>query len=157
MTKVAHVWIPVIDAKPRGPEEVEVEPLGGDRYRVLCPSRFAYGLAVGDEIEIDETSRFGFRTLRRSGNLTVWFYAPARGAEQSLAAAARDLVEELGATIEGTPERMMIVTVPLAVGWQRIEVVMNGVAATAPGTTWEYANVYDPIDGKTPLNWWRHG
>jgi hypothetical protein len=74
---------------------------------VLCPPRFAYGLAVGDEIELDDQTPLGFRTLVRSGNLTVWFYASVRGQEPALASAARELVGPIGATIEGTPDRML--------------------------------------------------
>jgi hypothetical protein len=153
MARPAHVQIPIIDSEPRGAEEVEVEPLGESRYRVLCPPRFAHGLAVGDEIELDATARFGFRTLRRSGNLTVWIYLPARDAEHRVTDDARRLIAELGATLEGTPPWMIILTVPLGAGWQRIEAAMKGVA-TILGATWEYANVYDPADGKTPLGWW---
>jgi hypothetical protein len=154
MKRPAHVLIPVINDARRGSEEVEVEPLGGDRYRVLCPPRFAYGLAVGDEIELDDQTPFGFRTVVRSGNLTVWFYVRERGQERALANAARDLVGPIGATIEGTPDRMLILTVPLSAGWGPIEAVMNRIAAALPGTSWEYGNVYDPQDGKTPIKWW---
>ena len=38
----------------------------------------------------------------------------------------------------------MIVTVPLTVGWRRVALVMDAIAATSPGTSWEYANVYRP-------------
>jgi hypothetical protein len=155
MVHPVHVLIPVIDSETHGPEEVEVEPLGESRYRVLCPPRLAYGLAVGDEIELDETLRFGFRTVRRSGNLTVWVYLPSEGAEHAVTERARQLVIGLGGTFEGTPPRMIILTLPLGAGWERIEAGMNAFVATVPGSTWEYANVYDPVDGKTPLNWWR--
>ncbi len=150
-----HVLIPVIDSKQEQSEEVEVEPLGENRYRVLCPPRFVHGLAVGDEIELAEHTPAGFHVVRRSGNLTVWFFAPEAGDEVQLAAAGREMLPGVAGTLEGTPAQMMVVTVPLASGWKPIEGVMNAIAARVPGASWYYANVYDPIDGCTPLGWWK--
>lgn len=154
MLHVLHLLLPVVDeGGTRGREEVEVEALGEDRYRVLCPPRFVYALAVGDEIKTDASSA-GFRTLRRSRNLTVWIYVEDANGVLAVAEAAESVAASIGATIEGTPPKRIIITVPLSAGWQKNEVAISALCSSVPGVSWEYANVFDSVTHE-PLNLWK--
>lgn len=141
---MVHLKIPVWTEKGwRGPEEVEARDLGGGRFVILCPPRFAYGLAVGDEIELVPESPVGFRVTRRSRNLTIWVYAVMKESVSPLAERARQVLPSIGAVLEGTPPAMLIVTAPLDAGWKEIERLMNDLVSAVPGASWEFANVYE--------------
>ncbi len=155
MSQVVHIRIPVWSAEGwLGPELVEAREAAGGRFVILCPPRFAYGLAVGDEIELDATRPAGFRVTRHSRNLTIWVYCQTDASARALASASATLLSEISATLEGVPNGMLIITAPLAAGWSAIEAVMNQLVARDPTACCEYANVYDVEDGVTPLNWW---
>jgi hypothetical protein len=156
MTPRLHILIPVWTEGEWGqPEEVEVREVKGGRYVVLSPPRFAYGLAVGDEIELVSDQPAGFRVVKHSENLTVWVFAIDADSVPGLAAQAQERLREVNGVLEGALKSMLIVTVPLSSGWERIEAVMKDLVATVHEATWEYANVYDVEDGKTPLGWWK--
>jgi hypothetical protein len=52
---------------------------------------------------------------------------------------------------------MLVLTVPLAAGWDAIESSMNAAVERLGASSWLYGNVYDPSDGVTPLRWWEEG
>ncbi len=122
---------------------------------ILCPPRFAYGLAVGDEIELDAARPAGFRVTRHSGNLTVWVYCQSDETAAAVSATATKVLTRVSGVVEGTPSQMVIITAPLHAGWSEIEATLNELATVFPDTSWEYANVYEVEDGVTPLNWWK--
>ncbi|MER2561651.1 MAG: DUF4265 domain-containing protein [Myxococcaceae bacterium] len=155
MHDLTHVPIPVWSSKGwLGPEHVEARKLANGRFVILCPPRFAYGLAVGDEIELDAATPAGFRVTRHSGNLTVWVYCQSDAAAAAVSATAAKVLPRVSGVVEGTPSQMVIITVPLHAGWSEIEVTLNELAREFLDTSWEFANVYEVEDGVTPLNWW---
>ncbi len=151
---LVHIPIPVREASGRwvGPEMVEARPLDGGVFEVLCPPRFAEGLAVGDLISLDTTPR-GFRTIRHGRNLTIWIFAEQQDQVVELASRSRAAAKSIDVTVEGTPPRMVIITAALRVGWTTIEASMNSIVDGIDGARWYYGNVYDPETG-APLNWW---
>ena len=50
---------------------------------------------------------------------------------------------------------MIVFTIPVSAGFAAVARMFDSVVAQHPGSQWLYGNVYDPKDGKTPLDWWR--
>ena len=49
---------------------------------------------------------------------------------------------------------LTVFTIPFRAGFAAIEAAMNRYRSAVPRGEWYYANVYDPADDSTPLNWW---
>lgn len=153
---MADIVLPVfVDGQRSGEEAIPAEPLGGNRFRLAVSPGMLEGLAAGDEIEVDETERLGYRILRRSGNLCVWFYfgEPVHELHPGVRALATE-VEAIGGWLDGGYSRLVVFTIPVASGFEAVEDVLDFAAALHPGSMWLYGNVYDQSDGSTPLGWW---
>ena len=148
--------VPVFsNGAPQGEETLPVVPLGGRRYRLLASPGFVEGLAAGDEFELDTGAIRGVRVLRRGGNLCVWFYHSEPLDETSDATAdVRGVAESLGGSLDGGYSRMLVLTIPLAAGFDAVAAAFDEAVRRHGGSAWLYGNVYDPSDGITPLNWW---
>jgi hypothetical protein len=139
----------------QGEESLPVVALGGGRYRLLASPGFVEGLAAGDEFVLDPSEACGHRVLRRGGNLCVWFYHTEPLSEGSAATAdVRRVAESLGGHLDGGYSRMLVLTVPLAAGFDFVAQAFDDAVRRHAGSAWLYGNVYDPSDGITPLNWW---
>jgi hypothetical protein len=64
-------------------------------------------------------------------------------------------VARIGGRLDGSIERGLAYTLPLEAGFPAIERVFIDWAAEHPGWEWFFGNVYDPVDGVTPLNRWK--
>jgi len=156
---MSDIVLPVfVDNQRCGEEAIPAEPLGGNRFRLAVSPGMLEGLAAGDEIEVDETERLGYRILRRGGNLCVWFYfpEPVHAQHPDVRALAAE-VGPVGGWLDGGYARMVVFTIPVTSGFEAVEAVLDGAAALHPGSTWLYGNVYDQRDGSTPLEWWLAG
>lgn len=132
-------------------EYVEVEALGDDSYLLLFSPGFVQGIAAGDEFKVLNQNG-EFEVTKRAGNIVVQVFS-----EEPVEPHKADLtkrVENLGGTLDGSIERGMVFTIPVAAGWRNIESLFNEFVAKTPTTEWLYGNVWDPKDEKTPLNWW---
>ena len=127
-------------------EELLVDPMGQDRYRVVASPGLVLGLASGDEIAVrgDKT----FRLLAHGGNVTVQVYGP-----HSTVNALAPVIGALGGWLDGRAPNLTVFTVPVSVGFPKIERALNEFVSNHSGTEWYFGNVYDE-DGVTPLNWW---
>jgi hypothetical protein len=132
-------------------EEVPVEPVGGDRFRVLASPGLLDGLAAGDVFERRADGRF--EVIERSGNLAVQIWYPDEDLGGRLHAELLPDVQALGGWLDGRTKGGSVVTFPLSAGFPHIERVLDEWVASAPAARWSYANVYDE-DGWTPLRWW---
>jgi hypothetical protein len=113
-------------------------------------------MAAGDEFELRPADPLGYRVLRRAGNLCVWFFFPEPGANRGPEAdELRQAVESLGGRLDGGGHTSLVFTIPVSAGFSAVEALFNQAEQVYPGSTWMYGNVYDPVDGRTPLNWWR--
>jgi hypothetical protein len=148
--------VPVFsNGAPQGEETLPVAALGDGRYVLLASPGFVEGLAAGDEFELDSSARGGVRVLRRGGNLCVWFYHAEQLDESSDATAdVRRVADSLGGRLDGGYSRMLVLTIPLAAGFDAVAAAFDDAVRRHPGSAWLYGNVYDPSDGITPLNWW---
>jgi hypothetical protein len=129
-------------------EEVLVESLGQDRYRVAATPGLVLGIAAGDEIRSPGDGRFSVTS--RGGNIAVQVYAdPDVGADVRPLTRA---LERLGGRLDGHEKNLWVFTVPSEAGFPAIEEALNAFQADNPGLEWYYGNVYD-TDGETPLGW----
>jgi hypothetical protein len=155
MIKKIKVPIRTDDRGPSAVEALDVEELGPNRYRLLYSPGLVEGLAAGDEFELVTVGPLGYRVLSRAGNVVVWFFFPVEGQNQGpLADSIKQSVEAIGGKLDGGGRTNLVFTIPVGVGFGRIEGVVQRAVKEIPGSTWMYGNVYDPVDGVTPLNWW---
>jgi hypothetical protein len=148
--------VPVFsDGTPRGEETLPVVALDHRRYLLLASPGFVEGLAAGDEFELDSNVSSGVRVLQRGGNLCVWFYGAEPLEEGSdVTSDLRHVAESLGGRLDGGYSRMLVLTVPVAAGFDVVAAAFDDAVRRHAGSTWLYGNVYDPSDGVTPLKWW---
>jgi hypothetical protein len=135
-------------------ESVLVEHLGGARYLVQASPGMLAGFAKGDEIELAPDDPFGYRVVRRGGNVCIQIYW---GELRQSAAALESQVRAVGGWCDGDTPGLLVFTVPVAAGFSAIEQIFEAATVRYPGSSWFYGNVYDPIDGVTPLDWWKPG
>ena len=157
MSDREQVLVPVVNGtgQRQGEEALPVAVLGPGRYRLLHSPGFVEGLASGDEFALVDDVLLGYRVLKHAQNLCVWLYFRQEVSEHSPEATeVRRGVEGLGGWLDGGYSRMLVFTVPLSAGFGPVEAVFDSAVARFPGSQWSYGNVYDPRDGKTPLNWW---
>jgi hypothetical protein len=154
----SEVRVPVYsDGERRGEESLPAVVVGTGRYRLLASPGFVEGLAAGDEFELAADTPQGYRVLARGGNLCIWFYFHEEvdaGSPETI-----DLSRTVGALagrLDGGWSRMLVLTVPLTAGWAVIEAAMNAAVTRLGASSWQYGNVYDPVDGMTPLRWWEN-
>jgi hypothetical protein len=131
-------------------EEVLVDGLGDRTYRLAASPGLVLGIAAGDVIELEAADESTFRILQRGGNLAVHVYS-----DRDTARLAAELAR-LGGWLDGQVKNLTIFTVPVSAGFNEVERALNDFAQRERGTEWYYGNVYDPVDGTTPLNWWVH-
>jgi hypothetical protein len=112
------------------------------------------GIAAGDEFRLlDEDGNF--EIVRRSGNIAVQVFS--RNPVDPVVEEVRRRVATIGGVLDGRIERGMVFTVPIQAGFSAIEELFNALVKDRPEMEWLYGNVYDTIDGVTPLNWWING
>ena len=131
-------------------EPVHVEPLGGNRYRVLYSPGLVYGVAAGDLVELERDGKFC--VVHRGGNIAVRVYSeePLAGVEPELTARVQ---AQLGGKLDGRVQMGLAYTVPASAGFSPIEQLFSAFCVSEAGLRWEYGNVYGE-DG-APLNWWQ--
>ena len=68
---------------------------------------------------------------------------------------ATEMIRECRGRLDGESENVLVYTVPVSVGFPTLEAAPKKIVARHPTIEWFYGNVYDPVDGTTPLNWWK--
>jgi hypothetical protein len=132
-------------------EPVHVENLGDDMFRLLYSPGLVLGIAAGDEFRLlgDDGA---FEVTRRGGNLAIQVYCTSSVPPHQ--AELEERVAQLGGTLDGSIDRGLAFTIPVTAGFAAIEAIFNTWVASHEGWDWYYGNVYDPVDGITPLCWW---
>lgn len=140
---------------PSGKPFVETLPVreldDGELQLVKSPA-FLKGLASGDVIKFLPLAG-EFEIVRRSGNLSVRVFSRSNIAR--LADALTGELERLGGELDLETPRMLVYSIHVSCGFATIETLLNGAIAQDSESMWMYGNVYDPVDGQTPLNWWQ--
>lgn len=133
-------------------EQVTVSPLEEPNCYCLSASpAFSKGLAKGDKIRLLNAGHF--EVIKHSGNLCIRVFAK-EGIDQ-LRKNLQSAIEKFEGSLDFQNDRMLVYSVPVIKGFTSIEEVFNQALPDSDQATWMYGNVYDPIDGTTPLNWWQ--
>ena len=131
-------------------EKVFANNIGDGCYQLTTSPVFARGAAKNDVIRLLTAGRF--EVEQHNGNLCVRVLAKHNIAliQQRLA----PLLKPLDAELDYQNERTLVYSINVKMGFDAIEEAMNEVITDSHQAMWLYANVYDPLDGETPLNWW---
>lgn len=133
-------------------EKLQVRELdSGDLQLVQSPA-FVKGLASGDVVRLNVDHK-EFEIVRRSGNLSIRVFS--RGDITALSDQLTPEIEKLGGELDRETDRMLVFSIHVSCGFSTIEQVLNQAVGADGNSAWMYGNVYDPIDGQTPLNWWQ--
>jgi hypothetical protein len=127
--------------------------LGGKRYRLIASPGLVEGLAAGDEIELDASVPSGFRMLRRSGQLCIWFYL-AKPAPSAADARVIRAADRLGGYLDGGRAQLRVLTIPVTAGFEAVARELDDAVRDLPGSRWLYGNVYEGGNPERPLEWW---
>ncbi len=134
-------------------ESVLADRVAPKTFRLVCSPGLAFGLAAGDEFILDRDADYGYRIVKRGGNVCVQFFL-----RRQISLAKGYLVpkvRDLDGFMDGEDEKLLVFTIPAKSGFDRIEGIFDTAKAEFPGAEWQYGNVYDPHDGVTPLDWWK--
>ena len=154
MSEAAPVELPLLAGMhPNGQpviENVQAQPLNGDRFRLLVSPLFVTGAAAGDEIRISQHQPGHFRVLQRSGQLAVRVICRVDIA--ALSEALTPEVELLGGRLDTETPRALVYSIHVGVGFQDIEALFDRHLGQRDDARWQYGNVYD--ERGEPLDWW---
>jgi hypothetical protein len=132
-------------------EEVPVEVLGPNRYRLLASPGILDGLAAGDTFTVDPESHL-YRVHEHGGNLCVQVWYPGLDLAGRVDAELVPAVTAMGGTLDGREQELSSFTIPLTAGMAAIERLFNDWVDRVDGATWSFGNAYEE-DGATPLAW----
>lgn len=132
-------------------EELLVDRLQDEVFRLVASPGLVLGLGAGDEIEVDPNSG-KFTVHKRGGNFAVWVYTND-GMDDAIESVA-SAVARLGGRLDGRKRTLVVFTIPADAGFPAVEEIFYRFVDENPSAEWYFGNVYDPADGVTPLNWW---
>lgn len=132
-------------------EEVPVEVLGPNRYRLLASPGILDGLAAGDTFTVDPISHL-YRVHVRGGNLCVQVWYPGLDLAGRVDAELVPPVTAMAGRLDGREQELSSFTIPLSAGMAAIEALFNEWVDSADGATWSFGNAYED-DGITQLPW----
>jgi hypothetical protein len=141
----------------RIPENLLVEVLGENRFRLVRSPGLVSGIAAGDQFELAPDEPFGYRLIKRGGNVCLQLFVETDKVED-VRGTLTALFERMGGRLDGDVAfktlANLVFTLPVDAGFPAIEAVMARAQRISPSCQWFYGNVYDSTDGVTPLNWW---
>ncbi|MBB5211689.1 DUF4265 domain-containing protein [Microbulbifer hydrolyticus] len=135
-------------------ERMQVRVNEDDSVQLVRSPAFIKGIASGDTIKVDrqDPEKPSFELIKRSGNLAVRVFC--RGDSTKLSDQLTPQLEKLGGELDMESPRLLVYSIHVSCGFAEIEQILNSVCDGA-NSVWYYGNVYDPVDGQTPLNWWQ--
>jgi len=132
-------------------EEVPVDVLAPNRFRLLASPGILDGLAAGDIFVIDPESAL-YRVKEHGGNLCVQVWYPGLDLAGRVDEELVPGVTAMNGTLDGREQELSSFTIPLSAGMPAIEQLFNDWVDSAEGATWSFGNAYED-DGITPLPW----
>ncbi|QIL90789.1 DUF4265 domain-containing protein [Microbulbifer sp. SH-1] len=135
-------------------ERLQVRVNDDDSVQLVRSPAFIKGIASGDTIKINrqDPEKPGFDLVKRSGNLAIRVFC--RDDSAKLSDQLSPQIEKLGGELDLESPRLLVFSIHVSCGFEEIEKILNSVCDGA-NSVWYYGNVYDPVDGQTPLNWWQ--
>jgi hypothetical protein len=133
-------------------EKLPVRELETGELQLVQSPAFMKGLASGDVIRCDVPNQ-EYEIVQRSGNLSVRVFS--RDCIEELGDLLTPELEKLGGELDLETPRMLVYSIHVSCGFSTIEDLLNRYVGKDGRSAWMYGNVYDPVDGQTPLNWWQ--
>jgi hypothetical protein len=134
-------------------EKIEVFVMEqADHYELKQSPLLVRGLAKGDIICVDQQYANKFKVVKHSGNLTVRVFR--KSDIEILESSLTPQVEMHDGSLDIKTDRALSYSIHVNLGFSAIESLFDNAMATYPDSVWYYGNVYDLVDGVTPLNWW---
>ncbi len=138
-----------IDGRDDAVEELLVQKVGDNRYRIASSPGMVQGLAANDIIALSGCDGTGFQLLQRGGCVAIHVFCEEERRNAIETALTHEL-GRIGGVLDGTMGRTgLCYTVSVAAGFAVIEGALRRVV----GDEWSYSNVYDEETGEL-LNWW---
>ncbi len=132
-------------------EPVHAFDKGNGIYQLQYSPGFVLGVAADDKVRI-LNSDGAFEVVERGGNLCIQLFSEVP--VFPFIPEIKEMVTTLGGTVDGSIEQGVVITIPFEVGFKTVEDAFNNYVEKHNGIEWYYGNVYDPVDGVTPLGWW---
>ena len=133
-------------------EKIDLLPHGQGLFKVAHSPGFSEGFAKGDTLLLGAKGQF--EVVDRSGWVVVWLFSQRMSSEDIKI--IRSQVAKISGHVDGGyQDSLLILNLPISAGFPMIENTANELASRLKDGEWQYGNVYDPVDGITPLNWWR--
>ncbi|AQQ69220.1 phosphotyrosine protein phosphatase [Microbulbifer agarilyticus] len=135
-------------------ERMQVKVNEDDSVQLVRSPAFIKGIASGDTIKVnrEDPEKPSFELVKRSGNLAVRIFC--RSDSTKLSDQLTPQLEKLGGELDLESPRLLVYSIHVSCGFEEIEKILNS-ACDGANSVWYYGNVYDPVDGQTPLNWWQ--
>ena len=133
-------------------EKLQVRELESGEMQLVQSPAFVKGIASGDVIKCDAPNQ-EFEIVQRSGNLSIRVFS--RDDISHYGDLLTPEIEKLGGELDIETPRMLVYSIHVSCGFSTIEDLLNQHVGQDGKSAWLYGNVYDPIDGQTPLNWWQ--
>lgn len=132
-------------------ERLQVKINEDDSCLLVRSPAFIKGIASGDTIKLEQGTQ-NFELIQRGGNLAIRIFS--RGDIAPLSENLTAQLEKLGGDLDLETPRMLVFSIHASCGFDKIEEILNRYCSS-DDVMWVYGNVYDPVDGRTPLNWWQ--
>ncbi len=131
-------------------EDIRAQALGDGCYRLLNSPVFVKGAVKGDVVRTFAAGQFEVEA--HGGNLGV--RVMARDDVSVIKQRLEPLLKPLNAELDYENARSLVYNIRIEQGFDAIEKAFTQALQNRDDAIWLYANVYDPVDGETPLNWW---
>ena len=131
-------------------EDIRAESVGDGCYRLLNSPVFVKGAVKGDIVRTFAAGQFEVET--HGGNLGV--RVMARDDVSVIKQRLEPLLKPLKAELDFENQRSLVYNIRIEQGFDAVEKAFSEALQGRDDAMWLYANVYDPVDGETPLNWW---
>ena len=131
-------------------EQVLAMPIGDNCYQLSTSPLFARGAAKGDVVRMLAAGRF--EVEQHNGNLCV--RVMARQGLEEIKQRLNAPLKAMEAELDFENERTLVYSIHVKAGFEKVEAAFNQALQGKEDAIWLYANVYDPLDGETPLDWW---
>ena len=131
-------------------QPVEVKCVSAGVYKILYSPGFVEDIAAGDFIRVIDEEKGIFNVIEYGGNVSVKISDIENIIDklQSL----DEILSHVSARRDGNLKHVAVWTIPVSVGFQKIEVAVAKACNLLKEPTWWYGNVYDSQNN--PLNWW---
>ena len=132
--------------------EVEFMTNSSDHVKLIKSPLLTRNLAAGDILRVINPDTAEYELVKRSGNLCIRVFGKEYLNEIEEALSSK--LEKLGGSLDLHTSHALVYAIHVSIGFQTIENIIDEACKDYPEVVWYYGNVYDPEDGKTPLEWW---